>query len=499
VKTTLSEREGNTVKLAVEVSSEELQEAFTARLRQVSREVRIPGFRPGKAPAAMVRQRVGDEVILVDAVEEAMPGWFAKAASELGLQPVDRPEIKLDDEEKIPQLEEPLGFIASVTVMPEAVLGQYKGVEAVREPAEAEDEEVTAQMDRLRNEFAELRPVSGRAAQSGDFVTVDFGATLDGRNIEGLQAVDYVFDLGGNRMFADVEAQILGMSPGEEKTFPFAVPEGFPDDLGGKTVDFSVTLKEVKEKVLPPLTDQWTSEISEFPTLLELRQEIRSKIAAGKAHSSEQLFRARAIKAAADNATLELPEVVVVEQAQEMLADFVRSLEAQGGSLEAYVEATGASVEQMSLDMKPAADNNVRISLVLDAIAKAEGLLATDEEVSAVVAQMAAVAKVDAKVLENRLRKSGRIDSLKEQILRDKAADLVVENAVAVAPKPEPADEAEAAPARKPRATKAKTTKAASAAKGKPAKAKEAAEGTSEEPAAGEPESASVEDLASAE
>ena len=438
MKTTLSERDGNTVKLAVEVSSEELQEAFTARLRQLGREVRLPGFRPGKAPLTMVRQRVGDEVILVDAVEEAMPAWFAKAAAELGLQPVDRPEIKLDGEDQIPELDKPLGFTASVTVMPEVVLGEYKGVEAAKEPSDAKDEEVDSQMDRLRNEFAELRPVSGRPAQTGDFVTVDFHATLDGETVEGLEATDFVFDLGGNRMFPDVEQQVMGMSTGEEKTFPFAVPEGFPDDLGGKTVDFSIALKEVKEKVLPPLTDLWVSEISEFPTLLELRQEIRSKISVGKANSSDQLFKARAIKAAADNATMELPEVVVREQAQEMLADFVRSIESQGGSLQGYIEATGTSVEQMIEDMKPAANNNVRTSLVLDAVAKAEGIEATDEEVGTLVSQMAAATKADVKSLANRLRKGGRLEALKEQIARDKAADFIVSNAVAVAPEPEP-------------------------------------------------------------
>ena len=438
MKTTLSERDGNTVKLAVEVSSEELQEAFTARLRQLGREVRLPGFRPGKAPLTMVRQRVGDEVILVDAVEEAMPAWFAKAAAELGLQPVDRPEIKLDGEDQIPELDKPLGFTASVTVMPEVVLGEYKGVEAAKEPSDAKDEEVDSQMDRLRNEFAELRPVSGRPAQTGDFVTVDFHATLDGETVEGLEATDFVFDLGGNRMFPDVEQQVMGMSTGEEKTFPFAVPEGFPDDLGGKTVDFSIALKEVKEKVLPPLTDLWVSEISEFPTLLELRQEIRSKISVGKANSSDQLFKARAIKAAADNATMELPEVVVREQAQEMLADFVRSIESQGGSLQGYIEATGTSLEQMIEDMKPAANNNVRTSLVLDAVAKAEGIEATDEEVGTLVSQMAAATKADVKSLANRLRKGGRLEALKEQIARDKAADFIVSNAVAAAPEPEP-------------------------------------------------------------
>jgi trigger factor len=460
VKTSLSERDGNTVKLAVEVSSDELQEAFNARLKQLSREVSLPGFRPGKAPLTMVRQRAGDEMILTDAIEEAMGAWFAQAAVDLKLNPVERPQIELDDEKEIPELGKPLSFTATVTVMPEIVLGEYKGVEAPKELSEPTDQEVDSQVDRLRNEFAELRPISGRPAQSGDFVNVDLNATLDGQPVENLQASDFVFDLGGGRMFPEVEEQILGMNGGDEKAFPLTLPEGI-DDLGGKTVDFTVSLKEIKEKALPPLTDQWASEVSEFPTLLELRMEIRNRIKAGKENASEQLFRARAVKAAADNATIDLPEVVVLEQAEEMLADFSRSLQSQGASLESYIEISGMSREEIVNDMKPSAANNVKTSLMLDAIAKAESLQPTDEELGALVAQMAAAGKVDAKTFENRLRKSGRIAALEDQIMRDKAADFIVKNAVATAPEPEPAtavDEAE------PATKGAKTRKKASAA-----------------------------------
>jgi len=334
VKTTLTERDGNTVKMAVEVSTEELQDAFDSQLKKLAREIRIAGFRPGKAPLTMVRQRVGDEAILVEAVEETMGEWFATAAIELDIEPVDRPEIETGDE--IPELDKPFGFTATVTVMPDVVLGDYKGVEAVREASEAEDGEVDGQMDRLRDEFAELRPVDGRPAQMGDFVNADFRATYEGEPVENMQATDFVFELGGNQMFSEVEEQIVGMNIDEERTFPFVLPEGFPDDLGGKTVDFTIILKDVKEKALPELTDKWASEISEFETLLELRQEIRNRISMGKAQNSDQLFKARAVKAATDNATVDLPDVVVRRRAEEMVVDFKRSLEAQGASLDCY-------------------------------------------------------------------------------------------------------------------------------------------------------------------
>jgi trigger factor len=447
VKTTLSERDGNTVKLAVEVSSEELQGAFDARLKQLSREVRIPGFRPGKAPAAMVRQMLGHEAIMVEAVEESMPGWFAEAAVELGLDPVERPKIELDDE--MPVLDKPLGFKATVTVMPEVVLGEYKGVEATKEPVEVTDSEVDTQMERLRNEFGELRPVTGRAVKKGDFIAADLRATLDGKPVENLEATDYVFEVGGERVFTEVEEQAVSMSVDEERTFPVVLPAGFPDDLGGKTVEFTIKVNDIKERELPALTDKWASEISEFATLLELRQEIRNKIRAGKEQAAEQRFIAMALQAATDNTEIDLPDVLVQGQAEEMLADFKRSMESQGGTLQGYLEAAGTSVEKIIEDMKPQAANNVKTGLVLDAIAKAEGLEATDEEISAVIGQMAAATRTDAKDLESRLRKSGRIGALREQIVRDKAVDFIAKNAVDVAPAPfeftVPAPEAPAA------------------------------------------------------
>jgi len=433
VKTTLSERDGNTVKLAVEVSSDELREAFDNRLKQLAREAHLPGFRPGKAPAAMVRQRLGDESILIDAIEESMSGWFAEAVTELGLDPVDRPDIELDDEE-IPELDKPLSFKATVTVMPEVVLGDYKGVKVAKDRVEVEDSEVDTQMERLRNEFAELRPVSDRVVQKGDFIAADLRVTLDGEPVEDLEANDFLFEVGGGRVFDEVEEQAVGMNAEEEKTFPVTLPDAMPGELAGKTVEFTLKVKEIKEKELPPLTDKWSSEISEFPTLLELRQEIRSKIQEGKERAAEQRFTAMALQAATDNAEVDLPDVVVRGQAEEMLADFRRSLESQGGTLDGYVDATGVSVEQILEEMKPQAANNVKTSLMLDAVAKAEGLEADDEEVTAMIGQMAAATRSDAKSLESRLRKSGRIEALREQIVRDKAVEFITKNAEAEEP-----------------------------------------------------------------
>lgn len=443
MKTTLAEREGNTVKLEVEVSSEELQEAFDKRLKQLSKEVRVPGFRPGKVPASMLRQRLGEEAIITDTVESAMNDWFVAAALEAGIDPVDRPQI--DVGEDVPVLGRPFNFTATVTVMPEVELGEYKGVEAVKEPVEVTDDEVEAQFQRLRNEFAELRPVEGRQVQRGDFVAVDFSATRDGEPVADLAATDFVFEVGTGRLFPEIELQVHGMGVDEERTFKFTPPAAMVgEELGGKEVDFTVKVKDIKEKVLPPVNDKWASEVSEFETLLELRQEIREKLQGAKTYQAEQRFRSLAVQAAVDNAKLDLPDVVVTEQAQEMAIDFTKSLASQGGDIRAYLQATGISAEQMIDDMKPQAARNVKTGLVLDAVAKAEGIEASDEDISAAVAQMAAAARTDAKSLEENLRKTDRLDPIKWQIVREKAADFIAANAVAVAPpaKPEPAEEA---------------------------------------------------------
>ena len=282
--------------------------------------------------------------------------------------------------------------------MPEVELGQYKGVEVPKEADEVTTEEVDAQMDRLRNEFAELKPVEGRAVQNGDFVTADFRAEVEGEAVEGLEATDFVFEVGAGRIFDEVEEAVVGMNAGETKTFPLALPEGFPDDLAGKTADFTVTVKEIKEKVLPALTDEWASEISEFPTVARAprgdprqdagRQDLlrRSELPLPGREGRRRQRQARHARRRRSR-----------EQAEELLADFTRSLQAQGADLNAYMAATGVTAEQMLEDMKPTAASNVKTGLVLDAVAKAEGLEATDEEVQAAVAQMAMASRIDAK------------------------------------------------------------------------------------------------------
>jgi trigger factor len=458
VRTNLKERDGNKVTVEVEVSPEELKEAFDVKLRELVREVRIPGFRPGKAPVTMVRQKLGDESILADAVESGVSLWFVQAMFDLGLEAVERPDVDMG--EQIPDIDKPLPFTATVMVMPEVKLGEYKGLKVPKDSTEVTEAEIDTRVERLQNDFSELTPVEGRAAQKGDFVLADFQATLDGAPVNELEATDYLFEVGGNMIFDEVEEQVTGMNPGDQRSFPVSISEDIPaEELRGKTVEFSLTLKEVKEKVLPEVNDQWVTEVCEFKTVDEFRADIRSRLESAKAYALGQRFRAAAVAKAVENVTVELPEVVVRREGAELLSEFKNSIEARGGTVEDYLAATGTPFEKLFEDLIPQATNNVKTRLVLDAVAKAEALEVSDEELDAAIGQMALANRIDIKELQKRLRKNDRMSDFKEQLLRDKAAEIIVESSVAGPP------EGDAGAGKKPAAKKASGATAKSAAK----------------------------------
>jgi len=449
VKTTVSEQGQNVVRLDVEVSDEEVRQAREATLQKLSREVKIPGFRKGKVPRNLLLQRFGDETLAHQMLDDYLGRWYAEALRESGVEPVDRPEIDFDEQ---PEEGKAFAFRADVTIMPTPELGEFKGLEVPREATVVADEEVDQQVRRLQEEFSELRPVEDRPVQAGDFVTVDFSGSLDGEPVSNTGADDYVLEVGGGRLLPDLEQAFVGMQAGEEKVAPVAFPEGYAaEDLAGRTVDFTIRAKEIKERVLPALNDDFAKDVSEFETLLELRLDIRKKLQGVKDGAVERRFRNAAIERATANAQLELPPVVVDSQAAEMLEDFARSLVQQGTNLEQYLSFSGNTLEQMLTDLRPQAEVTVKTGLVLDEVARAEELEVADEDLAARLEQMAAMARVEPPELRSRLEESGRIIGIRQQLLREKAADLIVQQAVPVAPPQEPEDaEAEAHVASEP-------------------------------------------------
>ncbi len=270
-------------------------------------------------------------------------------------------------------------------------------------------------------------------------MVVDFSGVLDGETVENTAVEDYQYQLGSGQFLPDLEEGIVGMSVGEERQVAVTFPEDYgAEELAGKTVDFTVRLKDLKELVLPELNDELAKDVSEFATLLELRLDIRQKLQGTRDANSRRRFRNAAIAKAVDLASVELPEVVVEEQAHEMMDDFLRSLQLQGADVRQYLEATGTTVESMLNDVRPGAETTVKTGAVLDAVAEAEGLTASDEELEQRLDGMAAQAGMEPAEFRSRLEESGRMTTVRRQLVREKAADLIVENAVPTEPVAEP-------------------------------------------------------------
>ncbi len=435
MKTTVTEIEGSKVRLEVEVPAEEVGAGLQRTLKRLSQEIKLPGFRKGKVPTSVVLQRFGMEAVVQEMLEEELPKWYAAALQEEEIVPVGRPEV---DFEQPPAEEQAFTFQAEVPVMPTPELGEFRGLEVPKEEPTVEDDEVNRQVERLRDEFAELRPVEGRPAQEGDFVTIDFQGSLDGEEVDQTSAEDYVLQIGSNQLLPDLEQGVVGMQPGQEKVVPVAFPEEYPaEDIAGKTLDFTVTLKEIKEKSLPAMNDEFAKDVSEFETLLELRLDIRQKLQSSLDQAADRRFRNAAVKQAADNARLELPDAVIDEQASDMVQDFAHSLTHQGTSLEHYLELTGSTMEALLAEVRPQAEDSVRTTLVLDSVAEAEGLTVSDEELDKRLNEMAQAARMEPEEFRSRLEDSGRISTVRQQLLREMAADLIVDSAVPVTPEPE--------------------------------------------------------------
>lgn len=442
MKTTVTEQEGRKARVEVEVSAEEVGKAFEATLAELAREVRLPGFRKGKVPRPVLIQRLGIEGITQQVLDDHMDEWGQKAIDESGLQAID--VVEPPQHEGVPQQGAPFAFSVLLQLVPIPELGEYKAVEAPREDAEVKDTDVDFQVNRLREEFANLRPVSGRPAVQGDYVTVDFTGSLDGEPVEAAAAEDYVMELGSGRVLPELEQGIEGMEAGTEKVVSLPYAEDWPDEkLAGKTAEFTVKLKEIKEKILPPLNDDFAKDVSEFGSLLELRLDIRRKLQGAKESAAKSRFRAAAVQRAVDNATVGIPEVMVVRQSESMMQDYLRSLEARGIDMKAYTEVNKEHLGAMMLQMRPEAENMVKTGLVLDAIAQKEQLEVSDQEVDEIVKPLAEAGKSDPAVLRERLEQSGRIESIRQNLLRDKAAALIEANAVAVDRPAEPTETAE--------------------------------------------------------
>jgi len=424
---TVSELPGSRVKVEVEVPAADVDRAVNRAARALAREMRMPGFRKGKAPPSLVIQRLGFAAVLEEAIREALPEWYELALLGSGIASVGDPSVEVVS---TPEAEgEPLSFAFEIGVRPRAELGEYRGLEVGRAEPDAPAELVEREIERVREGFAKLEPVE-RAATDGDVLLVDFEGLLDGKAFDGGKANDYLLELGGGQLIDGFEEQLAGVGAGDTREVKVTFPDDYQaEQLAGQDAVFTVEVKEVREKVLPDLDDDFASDASEFDTLDELRADIAERLAEALGERAEQDFRVAAVDAAAEGARVDLPEELATARAEERWERVERQLAGRGMSPDAYLQMQGKTREQVIEESRPDAEAELKREAVLAAIAEAEGIEVSEEEMVEALAHTAEHERTTPEKLLKRLRESGRDAMIREDIRFRKAIDLVAESA----------------------------------------------------------------------
>lgn len=417
--------EKNMAKLTVEVPAEQFEAALKTSYQKNKNKFNIPGFRKGKAPQAMVEKMYGPGVLYEDAVDEILDATYGKAAEESGLDIVSRPEIGIE------QIEKGKAFIytATVAVKPEVTLGEYKGVEVEKAVAEVTEEDVAAELKKVQEQNSRMIVVEDRAVAEGDQTVIDFAGYIDGEEFEGGTATDYPLTIGSHAFIEGFEEQLVGKTIGEEVEVNVAFPENYhAADLAGKPVVFKVTIKEIKVKELPELNDEFASEVSEFETLDEYKADVKAKLAETKEKQAATDNENNVVEKVVANASMDIPEAMIDQQARNMVEDYARRMQAQGLTMEQYMQFTGMTAEKLMEQMRPSAEKKIRTRLVLEAVVAAETIVADDVDVEEEMKKMAEAYKMEVEKIKEIMGDAG-VAQMKEDLAVQKAVDFLVAEA----------------------------------------------------------------------
>ncbi len=433
VNTTVTELPESRVRVEAEIGTDELDRRVTQAARQLARNLRVPGFRAGKAPPPVVIRRVGRKAVLDEAVRESLATWYRAAIDDARVVPVGEPDIDIDME-ALPDEGQSLHFSIEIGVRPKAELGDYKGLDVPKREPDVSDETIGNELEGLRERTAKLETVDRQAAR-GDFVVMDFAGSLNGEPFAGGEGRDQMVELGSGRLVPGFEEQLEGAVGGESRTVKVTFPEDYgAPNLAGQEAEFAVTVRDVRAKQLPELNDELAEEAG-FDTLDELRDDIRSRLSEIESQRIDAEFREAALDAAVEKAKIDVPESLVEARARELWDSMLHSLAHQGISRDAYLRISGRSEEETIEQAKPDAEQALKREAVLAAIAEAESLDPTEDEMLEAVKEAAPPGDRTApKKLLERLRANGRLDALKDDLSQRKALDLVAESAKPVAP-----------------------------------------------------------------
>lgn len=437
MKTTLKELPNSRVEVEVEVPAADVEKATSRAARAMAKEMRMPGFRAGKAPPSLVIQRLGFGPVLQEAIRDALPEWYERALLDAGVSPIGDPSI---DMASMPEDEgEALEFKFQVGVRPPARLGTYKGLEVGKAEQEVPDEIVDTEVERIREGFARLEQVE-RAGAEGDSLLIDFQGFVDDSAFQGGAAEDYLLALGSGQLIEGFEEQLVGAEAGEEREVKVTFPADYQaEHLAGKDAVFKVKVKEVREKALPELDDDFASDASEFDTLEELRDDIREKVGAALGSRAEEDFRVAAIDAAVEEATVEVPDELATARATERWERMERQLAGRGMDPNQFLQMQGKTRDELIEETKPDAEKELQREAVVTAIAEAEGIEVTEEEMVEALEHSAEHERTSPEKLLERLRQNGRDALIREDLRARKAMELVADAA-----KPIPKEEADA-------------------------------------------------------
>lgn len=418
--------EKNMVKLTVEVPAENVEKAIQSAYLKTRKSINIPGFRKGKAPRQLIEKMYGKEVFYNDAIDELLPKAYGDAADECGEELVSRPKID------IVQMEsgKPFIFHAEVAVKPGVELGTYKGVSVEKTPIEVTDEAIEAELLKEREANARNITVDDRAVQKGDMISLDFDGSVDGVPFEGGKSENYDLTVGSGSFIPGFEDQLIGAEIGKDLDVNVTFPEEYhAKELAGKAAVFKCRVNSIRVKELPEIDDEFAQEVSEFETLDEYKADIRERLLKEKEEDARKIKEDAVIQKIIEDAKMEIPDAMVEFQTEQLMDDFAQRMQAQGLSLQQYFQFSGMTEEQYRAQMKPRALQNIQSRLVLEAVAKAENLEVTQEDVDAEIQRMANLYKMEVERVRE-LFGEYQLEEMKKDLAIQKAIDLVRDAAV---------------------------------------------------------------------
>lgn len=427
MKVTVEKQPHNLTQMVIELPVEDVAKAYNRAYAKLAQQVNIPGFRKGKAPRKILESRIGADGMRAEAFDFIIPDAYRKAVEEYSIDPVGQPEV----EEVTLDEGQPCVFTVKVITRPEVTLGEYKGLEVTAPATEVGDADVDRQIESLRERHAKMVVAEGAELAKGDFALIDFDGTVDGKPFSGGQSKGYPLEVGSGSFIPGFEDQLIGAKAGEERDVKVTFPEDyFVAELAGKEAVFAVKINDVKRKELPELNDDFAKEASESATLEEWKAKILSDLQEQAQKKDESAFREAAIKKAVENATMEVPDVMIDYRVENMIQDMDMSLKGRGLSLDKYLGYMNTDMAGLQQRYRPAAEDDVKTELVLEAVVKAENIEVTPEECSEELKAMAAAYKMSDADLQKMLTDKRHIEAVTDTLLRRKAAQIIVDAAI---------------------------------------------------------------------